>query len=77
MPSKEDLLSAMAKPSDEALRLHPLYKGKVQLMPKCPIRTPDDFSIWYTPGVAAVCTEDGTARSRAQSCGSCCDEGAG
>lgn len=55
MPGKEELLSAMAKPSDEALRLHPLYKGKVQIMPKCPVRRPDDFSIWYTPGVAAVC----------------------
>ncbi|UCG45932.1 MAG: NADP-dependent malic enzyme [Candidatus Bathyarchaeota archaeon] len=24
-------------------------------MPKCPIRTPADFAIWYTPGVAASC----------------------
>jgi malate dehydrogenase (oxaloacetate-decarboxylating) len=55
MPAKQDPLSATMKPSQEALRLHPLYKGKVQIMPKCPIRTPDDFSIWYTPGVAAAC----------------------
>jgi malate dehydrogenase (oxaloacetate-decarboxylating) len=46
MPVKEDLLSATAKPAEEALRLHPLYKGKVQIMPKCPIRTGEDFSIW-------------------------------
>src|SRR5213078_832099 len=31
------------------------YKGKVQIMPKCPIRDSSDFSIWYTPGVAASC----------------------
>jgi malate dehydrogenase (oxaloacetate-decarboxylating) len=55
MLSKEDQLSAATKPSEEALRLHPLYKGKVQIMPKCPIRSPGDFSIWYTPGVAASC----------------------
>jgi malate dehydrogenase (oxaloacetate-decarboxylating) len=55
VPGKEDRLSAAIRPSAEALRLHPLYKGKVQIMPKCPIRNPSDFSIWYTPGVAASC----------------------
>ena len=40
-------------PAEEALRLHPHYRGKVQMMPKCPIRGLDDFAIWYTPGVAA------------------------
>src|SRR5579862_8030715 len=51
---EQDRMAAAAKPSEEALRLHPLYKGKVQIMPKCPIRNSDDFSIWYTPGVAAA-----------------------
>jgi malate dehydrogenase (oxaloacetate-decarboxylating) len=51
----QDLLSAATKPAEEALRLHPLYKGTVQIMPKCPIRDSNDFSIWYTPGVAASC----------------------
>jgi uncharacterized protein (TIGR00369 family) len=37
-----------------ALRLHPHYRGKVQMMPKCPVRGLDDFAIWYTPGVAAA-----------------------
>jgi malate dehydrogenase (oxaloacetate-decarboxylating) len=55
MPAIKDLLSAAAKPGEDALRLHPLYKGKIQIMPKCPIRDPTDFSIWYTPGVAAPC----------------------
>ena len=40
-------------PADQALRLHPHYRGKVQMMPKCPVRGLEDFAIWYTPGVAA------------------------
>lgn len=30
------------------------YGGKVAVTPKVPIRSLDDFAIWYTPGVAAV-----------------------
>ena len=37
------------------MRLHPLYRGKMQTLPKCPIRSFDDFAIWYSPGVAAPC----------------------
>ncbi len=39
----------------EALRLHAFYKGKIQTMPRCPIRGLGDFALWYTPGVAAPC----------------------
>ena len=42
-------------PSEDAMRLHPFFRGKVQMVPKCPIRGIDDFAIWYTPGVAAPC----------------------
>jgi malate dehydrogenase (oxaloacetate-decarboxylating) len=49
------MLARAKKPAEEALRLHPFYKGKVQLMPKCPVRDLSDFSIWYSPGVAAPC----------------------
>lgn len=35
-----------------SLKFHKLYKGKIEVMPKVPIRNIDDFSIWYTPGVA-------------------------
>jgi malate dehydrogenase (oxaloacetate-decarboxylating) len=38
----------------EAVRLHTLYRGKVQTMPKCPLGRPEDFGVWYTPGVAAA-----------------------
>ena len=55
MLSREELLARAQKPSEDALRLHPFYKGKVQTAPKCVIRDLDDFSIWYTPGVAAPC----------------------
>jgi malate dehydrogenase (oxaloacetate-decarboxylating) len=38
-----------------ALALHAAYRGKVQIAPKCPIRGLEDFSVWYTPGVAEPC----------------------
>ena len=53
--TKEELLAKAKKPAEDAMRLHPLYRGKVQTVPKCPIRGLDDFAIWYTPGVAAPC----------------------
>ncbi len=37
---------------EEAIRLHRLFKGKIEVVPKVPIRSMKDFSIWYTPGVA-------------------------
>jgi malate dehydrogenase (oxaloacetate-decarboxylating) len=55
VPTREELLQQAAKPTADSLRLHPLYKGKVQLLPKCPVRGLEDFAIWYTPGVAAPC----------------------
>ena len=55
MPSKEEMLARAKQPSEDALRLHPVYRGKVQVVPKCPVRSFDDFSIWYTPGVATAC----------------------
>ncbi|MHB1294481.1 MAG: NAD(P)-dependent malic enzyme [Anaerolineae bacterium] len=55
MLSKEELLAKANKPSAEAMRLHPFYKGKMQTVPKCAVRDLSDFSIWYTPGVAAPC----------------------
>jgi malate dehydrogenase (oxaloacetate-decarboxylating) len=51
----EELLEKAKRPAKLALAYHPFYRGKVQVMPKCPIRNPQDFGIWYTPGVAAAC----------------------
>jgi malate dehydrogenase (oxaloacetate-decarboxylating) len=55
MVSKDELLAKAKKPSEDALRLHPFYKGKIATAPKCAIRNFDDFAIWYSPGVAAAC----------------------
>ena len=51
----ERLLAKASEPAREAMRLHPYYRGKVQMMPKCSIRGLEDFATWYTPGVAAPC----------------------
>jgi malate dehydrogenase (oxaloacetate-decarboxylating) len=49
-------LTQAQKPAETAMRLHAYYKGKMSTLPKCPIRGFEDFSIWYTPGVAAPCS---------------------
>ncbi len=45
----------MADLRELALEQHAAYRGKVQTLPKCPIRSREDFAIWYTPGVAEPC----------------------
>jgi len=40
--------------SRKALVYSKFYGGKVEIAPKVPVRSLDDFAIWYTPGVAAV-----------------------
>ncbi len=57
MITVEELLKKAEKPTADAMRLHPFYKGKYQTIPKCIIRDFDDFAIWYTPGVAAPCKD--------------------
>ena len=42
-------------PGKRAMKLHPFYKGKIEIVPKCPISSFDDFAVWYTPGVAEPC----------------------
>lgn len=37
---------------NEACILHRKYGGKIEILPKCPVRSLSDFSYWYTPGVA-------------------------
>src|SRR3972149_7091262 len=53
--SVEELLAKAKQPSADAMRLHPYYRGKVEIAIKCRIRDFNDFAIWYTPGVAASC----------------------
>lgn len=59
-PTEEELKKLLKKadqPGKDALKLHPFYQGKIQIMPKCCIRDINDFAIWYTPGVAQPCKE--------------------
>jgi len=51
----EALLAKAKKPSEDAMKLHPFYRGKVETTLKCTVRSFNDFAIWYTPGVAAPC----------------------
>jgi malate dehydrogenase (oxaloacetate-decarboxylating) len=55
MLTKEEMLAKAKKPSEDAMKLHPFYKGKIEIVSKCVIRDFTDFGIWYTPGVAAPC----------------------
>jgi len=56
-PTVEELLAKAKKPAQIAPVLHRFYEGKMQVMPKCAITSPNDFAVWYTPGVAAPCRE--------------------
>ena len=41
----------------ESLRLHGLWKGKVEMVAKCKVENKEDLSLAYTPGVAQPCLE--------------------
>ena len=40
------------EPEERTLKYHSCYKGKIEIGLKAPVRSYDDFAIWYTPGVA-------------------------
>jgi malate dehydrogenase (oxaloacetate-decarboxylating) len=56
-PTVDELLAKAKKPAQLSPALHRFYEGKMQVLPKCAVRSVDDFAIWYTPGVAAPCRE--------------------
>ena len=41
----------------ESLRLHGEWKGKIDMVTRAPVKTKDDLSLAYTPGVAQPCLE--------------------
>ena len=41
----------------ESLRLHGEWKGKIEVVATVPVKTKDDLSLAYTPGVAQPCLE--------------------
>ncbi len=53
--AKQGLLENARKPAEESIKLHRFYRGKIQTALKSPIRSFEDFAIWYTPGVAEPC----------------------
>ncbi|MFY9504359.1 MAG: NADP-dependent malic enzyme [Dethiobacteria bacterium] len=55
MDQEKELLARAKAPTAEAMRLHPFYRGKVEISLKSPVRNSGDFAIWYTPGVAGPC----------------------
>lgn len=38
-----------------AVDWHRHYQGKMETIPRCAVRGMDDFSVWYSPGVAEAC----------------------
>jgi malate dehydrogenase (oxaloacetate-decarboxylating) len=56
-PTVEELLAKAKKPAQLSPPMHRFYEGKMQVIPKCAIRSVADFALWYTPGVAAACRE--------------------
>jgi malate dehydrogenase (oxaloacetate-decarboxylating) len=55
--TKEQLEAKAAQPGIDAMKMHPYYRGKVEVVPKCVVRDFKDFAIWYTPGVAKPCLD--------------------
>ena len=43
--------------NEEALKLHAEHRGKIEVVSKVPVKTRDDLSTAYTPGVAEPCRE--------------------
>ena len=41
----------------KSLALHAQWKGKIEVVTRCPIKTREDLSLAYTPGVAQPCLE--------------------
>ncbi len=56
-PGEEEYLEKAREPEQKACEWHQKFRGKYEGSVKAPIRELDDFSVWYTPGVAAPCRE--------------------
>jgi len=57
MGQETKLLKRAYAPAKLAMKYHPLYHGKIEISPKVPVDSYDDFAVWYTPGVADPCRE--------------------
>ncbi len=43
--------------SEASLKKHEEWRGKIEVVTRCPIETREDLSLAYTPGVAAACLD--------------------
>ncbi|MCX6179555.1 MAG: NADP-dependent malic enzyme [Chlorobiales bacterium] len=50
--------------SKKSIELHQKTRGKIEIKSKVSIKTKNDLSLAYTPGVAAVCTEIGLDKTK-------------
>src|SRR5256712_11811393 len=57
MAQEAKLLKRAYAPARLAMKYHPLYHGKIEIAPKVPVSSYDDFAVWYTPGVADPCKD--------------------
>lgn len=53
----EENLRRANLPKEQSAKYHPYYQGKIEVVPRVPVRSFNDFAIWYTPGVAQPCLE--------------------
>ena len=55
--NEDERIEKANRPGKLAMDLHRYYRGKVSISLKAPVRDFNDFSIWYTPGVAKPCMD--------------------
>lgn len=60
------LMEDMDKVYEDSLKLHEKYRGKLEVKSKVPLRSKEDLSLVYTPGVAQACIEIGKDKSLAK-----------
>ncbi|HYT00451.1 MAG TPA: NADP-dependent malic enzyme [Thermoplasmata archaeon] len=53
----EENLRRANLPKEQSAKYHPFYQGKIEIVPRVPVRSFNDFAIWYTPGVAQPCLD--------------------
>ncbi len=53
---RENEVARAERWSNLAVPWHRHYGGKMETVPRCVVRGMEDFSVWYSPGVARACT---------------------
>src|SRR5256712_7088654 len=53
----EENLKRANLPKEQSSKYHPYYQDKIEIVPRVPVRSFNDFAICYTPGVAQPCLD--------------------